>query len=135
MVTTSLLMIGWPSLTAAAADGPNIAAGRATAASSAGGEYAARNVTDGNQATYWEGTGGTLPQWVQTDLGSTARVEEVRLKLPASWESRQQTLSLQGSADGTSFSTLKTSAAYTFGPGTSNEVRISSLPRRHVSCG
>ncbi|MFC8595082.1 discoidin domain-containing protein, partial [Streptomyces atroolivaceus] len=125
VVTTSLLMIGWPSFTAAAADGPNIAAGRATAASSAGGEYAARNVTDGNQSTYWEGTGGTLPQWVQTDLGSTARVEEVRLKLPASWESRQQTLSLQGSADGTSFSTLKTSAAYTFGPGTSNEVRIS----------
>ncbi|MFD6280707.1 discoidin domain-containing protein [Streptomyces sp. NPDC060209] len=125
VITTSLLMIGWPSLTAAAAAGPNIAAGRATAASSAGSEYVARNVTDGNQATYWEGTGGTLPQWVQTDLGSAARVDEVTLKLPAGWESRQQTLSLQGSADGTSFSTLKTSAAYTFGPGTSNEVKIS----------
>ncbi|WP_327380363.1 discoidin domain-containing protein [Streptomyces sp. NBC_01212] len=125
MVTTSLLMIGWPSLTAAAAAGPNIAAGRTTAASSAGNEYVARNVTDGNQATYWEGTGGTLPQWVQTDLGSAARVDEVTLKLPAGWESRQQTLSLQGSADGTSFSTLRTSAAYTFSPGASNEVKIS----------
>ncbi|WP_327121495.1 discoidin domain-containing protein [Streptomyces sp. NBC_01341] len=124
VVTTSLLMIGWPALTASAADGPNIASGRPAAASSAG-EYVARNVTDGNQATYWEGTGGALPQWVQTDLGSTARVDEVRLKLPAGWESRQQTLSLQGSADGTSFSTLKTSAAYTFSPGASNEVRIS----------
>ncbi|MFD5139647.1 discoidin domain-containing protein [Streptomyces sp. NPDC058378] len=125
MVATSLLMIGWPSLTAAAADGPNIAAGRAAAASSAGDAYGARNVTDGNQATYWEGSGGTLPQWVQTDLGSAARVDEVTLKLPAGWESRQQTLSLQGSADGTSFSTLKSSAAYTFSPGASNEVRIS----------
>ncbi|MGP3750421.1 discoidin domain-containing protein [Streptomyces sp. IBSNAI001] len=125
MVATSLLMIGWPSLTAAAADGPNIAAGRAAAASSAGDQYGARNVTDGNQATYWEGSGGTLPQWVQTDLGSAARVDEVTLKLPAGWESRQQTLSLQGSADGTSFSTLKSSAAYTFSPGASNEVRIS----------
>ncbi|MEU2678972.1 discoidin domain-containing protein [Streptomyces sp. NPDC007107] len=125
MVATSLLMIGWPSLTAAAADGPNIAAGRAAAASSAGDAYDARNVTDGNQATYWEGSGGTLPQWVQTDLGSAARVDEVTLKLPAGWESRQQTLSLQGSADGTSFSTLKSSAAYTFSPGASNEVRIS----------
>lgn len=94
MVTTSLLMIGWPSLTAAAADGPNIAAGRTTAASSAG-EYAARNVTDGNQATYWEGSGGALPQWVQADLGTTARVDEVTLKLPAGWETRQQTLSVQ----------------------------------------
>ncbi len=125
MVATSLLMIGWPSLTAAAADGPNIAAGRAAAASSAGDAYGARNVTDGNEATYWEGSGGTLPQWVQTDLGSAARVDEVTLKLPAGWESRQQTLSLQGSADGTSFSTLKSSAAYTFSPGASNEVRIS----------
>ncbi|MFE6933961.1 discoidin domain-containing protein [Streptomyces sp. NPDC057699] len=125
MVATSLLMIGWPSLTAAAADGPNIAAGRAAAASSAGDAYGARNVTDGNQATYWEGSGDTLPQWVQTDLGSAARVDEVTLKLPAGWESRQQTLSLQGSADGTSFSTLKSSAAYTFSPGASNEVRIS----------
>ncbi len=118
-------MIGWPSFTASAAEGPNIAAGRSAAASSAGDEYAARNVTDGDQGTYWEGTGGALPQWVQTDLGSTARVDEVRLKLPASWEGRQQTLSLQGSADGTSFSTLKTSAAYAFGPAASNEVRIS----------
>ncbi|MFC5172061.1 discoidin domain-containing protein [Streptomyces mutomycini] len=125
VVTTSLLMIGWPSFTASAAEGPNIAAGRSAAASSAGDEYAARNVTDGDQGTYWEGTGGALPQWVQTDLGSTARVDEVRLKLPASWEGRQQTLSLQGSADGTSFSTLKTSAAYAFGPAASNEVRIS----------
>ncbi|WP_455568400.1 discoidin domain-containing protein [Streptomyces pratensis] len=125
VVTTSLLMIGWPSFTAAAADGPNIAAGRSAAAGSAGGEYVARNVTDGDQSTYWEGSGGTLPQWVQTDLGSAARVDEVTLKLPAGWESRQQTLSLQGSADGTSFSTLKTSAAYTFAPGVSNAVKIS----------
>ncbi|WP_307128504.1 discoidin domain-containing protein [Streptomyces sp. B1I3] len=125
VVTTSLLMIGWPSFTATAADGPNIAAGRTATASSAGAEYVARNVTDGSQSTYWEGSGGTLPQWVQTDLGSAAKVDEVTLRLPAGWESRQQTLSLQGSADGTSFSTLKTSAAYTFGPATSNAVKIS----------
>lgn len=125
MVTTSLLLIGWPSFTASAAEGPNIAAGRAAAASSANTQYTAHNVTDGNQSTYWEGTGGDLPQWVQTDLGTGTRVDEVRLKLPAGWESRQQTLSLQGSADGTSFSTLKTSATYTFSPGASNEVDIS----------
>lgn len=48
-------MIGWPSLTAVAADGPGIAAGRTATASSADSEYTARNVTDGNQSTYWEG--------------------------------------------------------------------------------
>ncbi|MFE9911742.1 discoidin domain-containing protein [Streptomyces clavifer] len=123
-VTTSLLMIGWPSLTAVAADGPGIAAGRTATASSADSKYTARNVTDGNQSTYWEGSGTSLPQWVRTDLGKSARIDEVTLKLPAGWESRKQTLSVQGSADGTTFSTLKTSETYTFGPGSSNTVTI-----------
>ncbi|MEV6476476.1 discoidin domain-containing protein [Streptomyces sp. NPDC051657] len=124
LVTTSLLMIGVPSLAAAAADGPNLAAGRAAAASSAHTEYGASNVTDGNRSTYWESAGGGLPQWVQTDLGAGTRVDEVRLTLPAGWETRTQTLSLQGSADGTSFATLKNSATYTFAPGAANEVTI-----------
>ncbi|MFJ7059754.1 discoidin domain-containing protein [Streptomyces microflavus] len=124
LVATSLLMIGVPSLTASAADGPNLAAGRAAAASSAHAEYPAANTTDGNASTYWESAGGGLPQWVQTDLGTAARVDEVTLKLPASWESRTQTLSLQGSADGTSFATLKSSAAYSFTPGAANAVKV-----------
>ncbi|MDQ0585269.1 discoidin domain-containing protein [Streptomyces rishiriensis] len=126
VLTTSLLMLGVSSLTAAtAADGPNLAAGRPTAASSSHAEYASRNVTDGDQASYWQSAGGTLPQWVQADLGSTARVDEVVLKLPASWENRNQTLSVQGSADGTGFSTLKASATYTFSPGSANTVTVS----------
>lgn len=80
---------------------------------------------DGNPSTYWQGSGKSLPQWVQTDLGSTARIDQVTLKLPADWETRKQTLAVQGSADGTSFATLKTSATYTFGPGGGNEVSIS----------
>ncbi|MGQ4726628.1 discoidin domain-containing protein [Streptomyces sp. Ju416(a)] len=124
LVTTSLLMIGIPSLAAAAADGPNFAAGRAAAASSAHAEYGAANITDGNRSTYWESAGGGLPQWVQADLGAGTRVDEVKLTLPAGWETRTQTLSLQGSADGTSFATLKNSATYTFAPGVANEVTI-----------
>ncbi|MEV7052696.1 discoidin domain-containing protein [Streptomyces anulatus] len=124
LVATSLLMIGVPSLAAAAADGPNLAAGRAAAASSAHAEYGASNITDGNRSTYWESAGGGLPQWVQTDLGAGSRVDEVKLTLPAGWETRTQTLSLQGSADGTSFATLKNSATYTFAPGAANEVTI-----------
>lgn len=124
-VTTSLLMIGWPALNASAAGGPNIAADQKTAASSAGSGKAAGNIADGQQSTYWEGASSALPQWVQSDLGKAARIDQVTLKLPADWKSRRQTLSLQGSADGTSFSTLKTSAAYTFAPGSSNKVTIS----------
>ncbi|MEV1047833.1 discoidin domain-containing protein [Streptomyces sp. NPDC049916] len=124
LVATSLLLIGWPSLTAAAADGPNLAAGRAAAASTAHAEYPAANITDGNRSTYWESAPGGLPQWVQADLGAGARVDEVKLTLPAGWETRTQTLSLQGSADGTSFATLKNSATYTFAPGAANEVTL-----------
>ncbi|MGX1506532.1 UNVERIFIED_CONTAM: hypothetical protein RKD43_005157 [Streptomyces graminofaciens] len=124
VITTSLLMLGRPSWTASAADGPDIAAGRPAAASSSHSEYAAANVTDGDQSSYWQSAGSSLPQWVQADLGSTTGVDEVVLKLPAGWESRTQTLSVQGSADGTSFSTLKSSAAYTFTPGSANTVSV-----------
>lgn len=123
-VATSLLMIGWPSLTAVAADGPGTATGRTATASSAGRAYGAGNVTDGDRSTYWEGAGDSLPQWVQTDLGAPARVDGVTLRLPAGWKGREQTLSVQGSADGTSFTTLKTSATYSFSPGASNTVTI-----------
>ncbi|MEE1751637.1 discoidin domain-containing protein [Streptomyces sp. SP18CS02] len=123
-LTTALLLIGLPSLTATAAGGPDIAAGKPAAAGSSNGEHTAAAITDGNRATYWESAGGALPQWVQADLGAAHRVDEVVLALPAGWESRTQTLSVQGSADGTGFSTLRNSAAYGFAPGTGNTVTI-----------
>ncbi|MGW5043248.1 discoidin domain-containing protein [Streptomyces parvulus] len=125
VVATSLLALGGPLLSATAAGGPNIAVGDAAAASSAHSEYGAANITDGNQGTYWQSGSGSLPQWVQADLGTTERIDEVVLRLPAGWERRDQTLSLQGSADGTSFSTLKSSATYRFDPGSGNTVTVS----------
>ncbi|MFE2263924.1 discoidin domain-containing protein [Streptomyces griseosporeus] len=124
VIVTSLLALGGPALTARAAGGPNIALGDTASASSAHSGYGAPNITDGNQGTYWESAGSAFPQWVQTDLGTTERVDEVVLKLPAGWESRTQTLSVQGSADGTSFSTLKNSASYTFSPASANTVTV-----------
>ncbi|MEU5704532.1 discoidin domain-containing protein [Streptomyces aurantiacus] len=136
VLTTALLLLGLPSLTAAAtaAAGPDLAAGRPATAGSSHADYAARNITDGDQGTYWQSAGSSLPQWVQTDLGATARVDEVVLRLPAGWESRSQTLSVQGSADGTSFTTLKTSASYTFSPGSANTVTVNfpAAQARHV---
>lgn len=125
VVATSLLALGGPLLSATAAGGPDLAVGDATAASSSHAEYGAANITDGNQSSYWQSAGSSLPQWVQTDLGATERIDEVVLRLPAGWESRRQTLSVQGSADGTGFSTLKTSATYAFDPGAGNTVTVS----------
>ncbi|MEU1709221.1 discoidin domain-containing protein [Streptomyces sp. NPDC005706] len=124
VIVTSLLALVGPVMTAHAAGGPNIALGDKASASSAHSEYAAGNITDGDQGTYWQSAGSDFPQWVQTDLGTAGNVDEVVLKLPAGWESRAETLSVQGSADGTSFSTLKTSASYTFSPGSGNTVTV-----------
>ncbi|WP_113704666.1 discoidin domain-containing protein [Nonomuraea lactucae] len=95
---------------------PNLAAGRPAAAGSFTDVYQAANVTDGDQATYWESAGNAFPQWVQVDLGEAATVTGLVLKLPGGWPSRTQTLTVQGSADGTAFSTIAPSASHTFAP-------------------
>ncbi|MFD7461226.1 MULTISPECIES: CARDB domain-containing protein [unclassified Streptomyces] len=128
LVTAGLIVVGPLPATAhaadAAAEGPNLALGRPVTTSGAHGGYPASNVTDGSQASYWEGPAGSLPQWVQIDLGGTVDVDEVVLKLPASWETREETVSLQGSADGKDFSSLSASASRTFDPSSGNTVSL-----------
>jgi hypothetical protein len=127
-VTAGLIVVGPLAATAhtadAAAEGPNLALGRPVTTSGAHGGYPAGNVTDGSQASYWEGPAGSFPQWVQIDLGGTVDVDEVVLKLPASWETRKETVSLQGSADGKDFSSLSASASRTFDPSSGNTVSL-----------
>jgi hypothetical protein len=106
--------------TAGAADRPNLALGKAASAGGSAGGYPAANVTDGNQGSYWEGPTNVFPQGLQVDLGHTATVDEVVLRLPSSWEARTETLSVQGSTDGTAFSTLAASQGRVFSPGGAN---------------
>ena len=108
---------------ASAAGGPNLAAGRPTSASSTNGPYVTSNLTDGNKASYWESS-GALPQWGQVDLGSAITIDQVVLKLPNGWEQRTQTLSVQGSTNGTSFSAITSAAGQAFTPGNNNTVTI-----------
>ncbi|MFI9387923.1 choice-of-anchor D domain-containing protein [Kutzneria sp. NPDC052558] len=110
--------------TGAGGGNTNLASGKPTSESSHTQTYASANVTDNNQDSYWESANNAFPQWVQVDLGSAASVSRVVLQLPASWGSRSQTLSVQGSSDGSTFSTLKASAAYTFDPAGNNTVTI-----------
>ncbi|MDI1462228.1 discoidin domain-containing protein [Catellatospora sp. KI3] len=105
-----------------AAGGPNLSLGKSASASSSNGAYTPGNLNDGNQASYWESS-GSLPQWAQVDLGAATSVDQVVLKLPTSWGTRTQTLSVQGSTTGSSFTDLKASAGYSFTAGT-NSVTI-----------
>ncbi|WP_229263559.1 discoidin domain-containing protein [Cohnella cholangitidis] len=123
IVGTFLTSIGAPKA-ALAAGGPNLAAGKPVSESGHADVYVVSNVTDGNSGTYWESANNAFPQWAQVDLGSAVSIDQVVLKLPSGWESRTQTLSVQGSANGTDFSDLKASASYTFNPNTANTVTI-----------
>ncbi|MFF5139419.1 discoidin domain-containing protein [Streptomyces sp. NPDC013157] len=124
VLASAVMVLGMPAVGAHAAGGPNAAADTASTAGSARSAHAAANVTDGDTDTYWQ-AGKKSAQWVQTDLGRTRRVREVVLRLPEQWQTRRQTLALQGSADGKSFATLKSTAQYVFGPGNDNTVKVS----------
>jgi hypothetical protein len=123
VVATALTMIGLAAPPASAA-GPNLAAGKAVTASGFNDVYPAGNTTDGNQGTYWESANNAFPQWVQVDLGSSQSASRIVLQLPAGWGARTQTLSVQGSTNGSTFTTVVGSAGYTFSPGSNNTVTI-----------
>ncbi|MEV6869119.1 discoidin domain-containing protein, partial [Streptosporangium subroseum] len=103
----------------------NLALGATMTAGSSNGGFPPGNANDDNTATYWE-AGGAFPQWLQADLGSTQSIGSITLKLPppAAWATRTQTLSVEGSTNGSTWTTLKTSAGYTFNPSSGNTVTI-----------
>ncbi|MEU0482039.1 CARDB domain-containing protein [Streptosporangium sp. NPDC006013] len=124
-VAAGLLVMG-SVVPASAAGGPNLSPGKATQASSSTAEYTVSAINDGNQNTYWESANNSFPQWARIDLGTATSVDQIVLKVPApaAWQTRTQTLSVQGSADGTGYSTVVASANYTFDPATGNKVTI-----------
>ena len=107
----------------------NLALGATMTASGLTQSYVPSNTNDGNTSTYWESTNNAFPQWLEADLGSAQTVGSITLDLPpsSSWATRTQTLSVQGSTDGSTWTTLAGSANYTFDPSTGNTVTI-SLP-------
>ncbi|MET8305431.1 discoidin domain-containing protein [Micromonospora sp. NPDC005173] len=104
----------------------NLAAGRPVTETSHSDVYVAPNVVDGNPSTYWESANNAFPQSLTVDLGANRTVSRVVLKLPppSAWQTRTQTLSVLGSTNGSSFTTLKASAGYTFNPATGNTATV-----------
>lgn len=102
----------------------DLAAGRPTAESSHTQAYGCGNAVDGNPGTYWESANQAFPQWLQVDLGAATTVARVVLGLPPGWETRTQTLQIQGSTDGGAFTTLAGAAGRTFDPATGNRATV-----------
>ncbi|HEX3515496.1 MAG TPA: discoidin domain-containing protein [Trebonia sp.] len=104
----------------------NLALNAAVTASSYTQTYVPANAVDGNVNTYWEATNGAWPSTFAVNLGSAKSLGSIVVDLPPSsaWQTRTQTLSVLGSANGSSYSTLVGSATYTWNPSTGNTVTI-----------
>jgi hypothetical protein len=115
----------------------NLALGKAmSASSSVNGSFTPNFANDDNPSSYWESANNAFPQWLQVDLGTSTNVGRIVIRLPpsSSWATRTQTLSVAGSADGATFTTIVASAGYTWNPATGNSVTITfaATSRRFV---
>ncbi|HWG24370.1 discoidin domain-containing protein, partial [Actinospica sp.] len=107
----------------------NLALNAPITASSTTQNYAAANADDGNTSTYWESANGSWPATLTANLGAVDSLSSLVVDLPPSsaWQTRTQTLSVLGSTDNSTWTTLAASATYTFNPSTGNSVSI-TLP-------
>jgi hypothetical protein len=110
----------------ATASTTNLALNAAVSASSATQGFVPANAVDGNTSTYWEAANGAWPSTITVNLASVQTLGSITIDLPPStaWSTRTQTLSVLGSTNGSSFTTLVGSATYTWNPATGNTVTI-----------
>jgi hypothetical protein len=104
----------------------NLALNQPVTASGYTQNYVPANAVDGDTSTYWESTDNAFPQWFQVDLGSSVSIGRIVMDLPPSsaWGTRTQTVLIQGSTDGTTYTTLVPSQGYTFDPSTGNTTSV-----------
>jgi F5/8 type C domain len=99
----------------------NLALAGSLSASNTQAGFPASNGNDDNLRTYWQAAAPTATLTLQ--LAQPASVDRVLLELPPDWVTRNQTIEVDGSADGTTWTTLAPATAYTF-TGGSNAVAI-----------
>jgi hypothetical protein len=94
----------------------NLALNQPVTASGFTQSYTPAGAVDGNTGTYWESTDNAFPQWLQVDLGTPASISRIVMDLPpqTAWATRTQTITISGSTDGTTYTTLAGPAGYTF---------------------
>jgi hypothetical protein len=99
----------------------NLAQGGTLAPSSASEGYPGANANDSDLSSYWQASEPTAT--LTLHLSQAAPVDRVILTLPQNWGTRNQTIEVEGSTDGSTWTTLAPAAAYTFTAG-SNAVAI-----------
>lgn len=109
--------------------GRNLALGRPATATGHQDVYTPAKAVDGDAHSYWESANHAFPQSLTVDLGAVRPVRRLVLALPplAVWQARTQTVAVQGSADGSSWTTLVPARELRFDPATGNTVTV-ALP-------
>ncbi|MFI8191281.1 discoidin domain-containing protein [Streptomyces sp. NPDC085946] len=104
----------------------NLAQGRPVTATGSQDVHTPGRAVDGDAHSYWESANHAFPQSLTVDLGSARAVRRLVLKLPpqAVWQARTQTLSVQGSTDGSAYTTVVAPKEYRFDPATGNTVTV-----------
>lgn len=107
----------------------NLAKGRPATATGSQDVYTPGKAVDGDVNSYWESGSNAFPQSLTIDLGSSRPVRRLVLKLPPSsaWGARTQTVTVLGSTDGSTWSTVVGATGYRFDPATGNTVTV-ALP-------
>ncbi|GAA3629019.1 hypothetical protein GCM10022223_53200 [Kineosporia mesophila] len=105
----------------------NLAASAGLSVTSQASGTSAAALTDGDLSTYWEASSG-YPDSVTVDLGRTVTVARLELSAPATTKSRTQSLTVRGSTDGSSFSTVRGGSSYRFAQAGSPPVTVSFSP-------
>lgn len=107
----------------------NLAKGRPATATGSQDVYTPGKAVDGDATSYWESTNNAFPQSWTVDLGSNEAVRRLVLKLPPSsaWGARTQTVTVLGSTDGSTYTTVAAAQGYRFDPATGNTATV-ALP-------
>jgi hypothetical protein len=88
--------------------------------------YVPSNAVDGNVDTYWESTDSDFPQWFELNMQDPVSIDEITIALPplSSWASRTQTIEIQGSTNGSTWTTIEPATTYSFTSPSPNSVTI-----------
>ncbi|WP_234358794.1 discoidin domain-containing protein [Streptomyces sp. NRRL B-24085] len=107
----------------------NLAKGRPATATGSQDVYTPGKAVDGDANSYWESSNNAFPQSWTVDLGAAEPVRRLVLKLPpqSAWQARTQTVTVLGSTDGSTYSTVVGAQGYRFDPATGNTATV-TLP-------
>jgi|GEM_PF-3532649 len=102
----------------------NLAYGKTVTATSTDGTHLPGNVVDADGESYWQGAYNVYPSALTIDLGASYSVNRMRLAIPPDWFWRYETFSIEGSTNGTTFTTLVGSTQYILGTANNNTVNV-----------